>query len=160
MKYFTTQSENRDLVENAAVISRGTAFSEQREARRWRSRMTTNITYPFENKHLKPLESKKHTILKMLKCKNEATKLLKIKDRAWLRFSKRTPIEPIFYANEPNLTCTRPVCLAGLVAYRGNGSPSLLGGRLGAFRQNKAVMCMKTQGEFRRRRISCSRSGS
>jgi len=39
----------------------------------------------------------------MLKCKNEATMLLKTKSRAWVRSSKRTPSEPVFEPNEPKI---------------------------------------------------------
>ena len=40
---------------------------------------------------------------RMLKCKNEATILLKTKGNAWVRLSKRSPNEPILGANEPKL---------------------------------------------------------
>jgi hypothetical protein len=40
---------------------------------------------------------------KILKCKNEATKLLKIKDRTWVRPSKRKPSKAIFSVKEPRI---------------------------------------------------------
>ena len=39
----------------------------------------------------------------MLKCKNEAAKVLKTKEDAWVRLPKRTPNEPILRPNEPKI---------------------------------------------------------
>ena len=44
--------------------------------------------------------AQKRKNLKMLKCKNEAPKLLKTKDQAWVRLPKRTANEPIGGPNE------------------------------------------------------------
>jgi hypothetical protein len=97
------QSLRLEIIENAADITMGTGSSKGRDALQeafwsWQE-PPWKIPDHIESEWLSPFWGRKPTNLGMLKCKNEATMLLKIKENAWVRFPKRThfsrPTNPI-----------------------------------------------------------------
>jgi hypothetical protein len=62
--------------------------------------MVEHFVYNTENRQVNPIESKERKEQKMLKCKNEATKLLKTKGSAWVRFQN----EPILGAERTHFS--------------------------------------------------------